>query len=105
MDKKGRVRVVGIARALRTSAAYPVGFGYAMSASLGYVEMWRGAVLVTWDSCCYPRLVKERPTFTVNYLGVDNDDSESENGAIDDVLVSPHSCKWRRTLARMPGKS
>ena len=34
-DKRGLVRVQGLAKALRSSAAYPVGFGYAMAACLG----------------------------------------------------------------------
>ena len=38
-DKKGRTRVTGNPEALRKSAAYPVGFGYAVSPTLGVIQL------------------------------------------------------------------
>ena len=97
-DKRGKARVTGL-RALAGSASYPIGFGYAMAPCLAItglpvpVHVLMGLIAI----CCILRLVasslEEHKPHAARSVP---DDSSSEDGALDDVLVAPNRCKWRR---------
>ena len=39
---------------------------------------------------------------TAAWRGQHEDDSESSDGAIDDVLLAPERCRWRGVIKHMP---
>ena len=47
------------------------------------------------------RLLKEKTKFSVPFQGDYADDSDSCDGAIDDVLLSPATCRWRKIASDM----
>ena len=47
-----------------------------------------------------PGSMKEKTKFTLAFNALHDDDSESDFGAIDDVLISPRRCQWRQVVAR-----